>query len=179
MSKKFHTFAAIDFETANNSHDSACAVGVVIASKGKIVKTIYKLIKPPDSYFIHTDTHGITWDHVKNEETFDKVWEDIEKEIKDVEFLAAHNAKFDEKVLDACCKRYKLTNLNIPFVCTMNIAKTSWGMKTTNLKYVCKRLGIKFQHHYALDDAKACAQIVIKDQLRRDWPLPPPLRNEE
>ena len=173
MSKEFHTFAAIDFETANNSYDSACAVGVVIASNGKIVKTIYRLIKPPDSYFIYTDTHGITWDDVKNEETFDKVWEDLEKEIKDVKFLAAHNAHvFDKKVLDACCKRYKLANLNIPFVCTMNIAKTSWGMKPTNLKYVCRYLGIKLnQHHHALDDAKACAQIVIKDQLRRDWPI--------
>ena len=177
MSKEFHTFAAIDFETANNSHDSACAVGVVIASKGKIVKTIYRLIKPPDSYFSERNIsiHKITWNDVKNEETFDKVWEDIEKEIKDVKFLAAHNAHvFDEKVLDACCKRYKLANLNIPFICTMKLARSSWCIYPTTLSNVCECLGIKLnQHHYALDDAKACAQIVIKDQLDRDWPLPP------
>ena len=30
-------FAAIDFETANNARDSACAVGVVIVEDGRSV----------------------------------------------------------------------------------------------------------------------------------------------
>lgn len=165
------TFAAIDFETANNSRDSACSVGVVIASKGRIVKKIYRLIKPPDSYFKFTYIHNITWNDVKNEKTFDKVWRDLKKDIKDVEFLAAHYAVFDKSVLDACCNRYKLANLNIPFICTVDIARSSWGIYPTKLPNVCNHLGIKLNHHDALSDAEACARIVIADASRRAWPI--------
>lgn len=39
-------FAAIDFETANGKRTSVCSVGVVIVRNGKIVKKIYRLIRP-------------------------------------------------------------------------------------------------------------------------------------
>ena len=44
-------FAAIDFETANGKRTSVCSVGVVIVRNGKIVKKIYRLIRPcPNRY---------------------------------------------------------------------------------------------------------------------------------
>ena len=39
-------FVALDFETADNGRDSACAIGLVRVSGGEIVKRTYYLIKP-------------------------------------------------------------------------------------------------------------------------------------
>ena len=51
-------FAAIDFETANNARDSACAVGVVIVEGGRIVDRLHALIRPPSRQFLFTPIHG-------------------------------------------------------------------------------------------------------------------------
>jgi len=157
------TFAAIDFETANNSRDSACSVGIVIVSNGRIKKKISRLIKPPDSYFSERNIsiHGIRWSDVENEKTFDKVWRDLRKYIKGIEFFVAHNAGFDKSVLNSCCKAYKISNLNKPFSCTMRIARSTWSIYPTKLPDVCNYLDIELNHHDALSDAEACAQIFI------------------
>lgn len=44
-------FTAIDFETANASRDSACAIGLVTVKDGRIIDEYYKLIKPKYIYF--------------------------------------------------------------------------------------------------------------------------------
>ena len=53
-------FAAIDFETANGKRTSVCSVGVVIVRNGKIVKKIYRLIRPCPNYYTQwtTAVHG-------------------------------------------------------------------------------------------------------------------------
>jgi DNA polymerase III subunit epsilon len=77
------------------------------------------------------------------------------------DFLAAHNASFDSGVLQACCRRYGLAIPGLPFQCSMQIARRTWGIYPTKLSDVCRNLRIKFNHHEALSDATACAKIVI------------------
>jgi hypothetical protein len=43
---------AIDFETADRSADSACAIGMVSIDKNKITKKGYRLIRPPRRHFV-------------------------------------------------------------------------------------------------------------------------------
>ncbi len=155
------TFAAVDFETANYSRDSACAVGIVIVSEGKIVEKIHRLIRPPDSYFTFTHIHGLTWEDVMEEKTFDDVWPEINNQLKEVDFLAAHNAPFDKSVIKASCETYGLTNNLKPFVCTVKVARSHWDIYPTKLPNVCRYLDIELNHHEALSDAEACARIVI------------------
>lgn len=101
-------FAAIDFETANNARDSACALGVVIVEHGRMVDRLYELIHPPSREFLFTHIHGLSWDEVKGAQRFDAVWADLARELAGVAFLAAHNAPFDKGVLGACCATYQL-----------------------------------------------------------------------
>ena len=54
------TFTAIDFETANYSRDSACAVGVVVVTRRRIVERKRILIRPPSREFTFTWLHGLT-----------------------------------------------------------------------------------------------------------------------
>ena len=41
-----NTFAALDFETANQYRSSICSIGLVFVENNKIVDTYYQLIKP-------------------------------------------------------------------------------------------------------------------------------------
>jgi DNA polymerase-3 subunit epsilon len=154
-------FAAIDFETANYSRDSACAVGLVVVDRGRIVDRAYWLIRPPTREFIFTYIHGLTWQDVRNAPTFADLWPELRKRIGSVEFLAAHNAPFDSGVLISCCSTYRLAAVRQPFVCTMRVAREVWEIYPTRLPDVCARLRIPLRHHHADSDAEACARIVL------------------
>jgi DNA polymerase-3 subunit epsilon len=154
-------FAAIDFETASHGRDSACAMGVVIVERGRIVERLYELIRPPSRQFTFTYIHGLSWEDVKHAPSFDAVWTDIARELVGVEFLAAHNAPFDKGVLGACCATYEMPVPEQPFVCTVRLARAQWDIHPTKLPDVCRHLGIDLRHHQADSDAEACARIVI------------------
>lgn len=157
-------FAAIDFETANNERDSACALGVVVVERGRIVERLYELIQPPSREFLFSHIHGLTWDDVKRAQRFDAVWSAMVRELQGVDFLAAHNAPFDKGVLHACCETYGLEPPPQPFVCTVRLARAQWDLRPTKLPDVCRYLRIKLRHHQADSDAEACAKIVIAAQ---------------
>ena len=154
-------FVAIDFETADRFRDSACAVGMVRVESGKIVHKAQSLIKPPRKYFEFTYIHGITWDMVALEPNFQKLWSSLKNILNGVDFLAAHNASFDRSVLHACCQKSNIKPPSIPFQCTVSLARETWGLYPTKLPDVCRYLNIPLNHHEALSDAVACAEIVI------------------
>ena len=94
---------AIDFETADLSADSACAIGIVSIEKGKITKKGYRLIRPPRRHFIFSYIHGISWADVEAQPTFNEVWDHFASFWKNADYFLAHNAPFDRKVMTACC----------------------------------------------------------------------------
>jgi DNA polymerase III subunit epsilon len=155
-------FVAIDFETANYSPTSACAIGLVTVENGIILQQKHFLIRPPTREFIFTDIHGITWRDVASEPNFSQLWPEISEILAGADFFAAHNAPFDRKVLQACCEYHQIPHPQQSFTCTVQLARKTWGIRPTNLPNVCVHLDIELEHHQALSDAHACAQIVIK-----------------
>ena len=155
------TFVAIDFETATARRDSACAVGFAAGCDGRIVLSRTYLIQPPAAQFTFTDLHGLDWEDVHDAPTFAELWPTLRAWIDAAAFIAAHNATFDRSVLHACCARYRLRPPRARFTCTVQLARTQWGIRPTKLPDVCRRLRIPLQHHDAGSDAVACARIVI------------------
>lgn len=155
------TFAAIDFETANYSPDSACALGIVVVSDGRIIDRANYLIRPPTRDFVFTYIHGLTWRDVRDAPTFADLWPELRRRLEPVRFLAAHNASFDRNVLLATCGKYGLPGVRHPFECTMRIAREVWRIYPTRLPDVCRRLRIPLRHHEAGSDALACARIIL------------------
>jgi DNA polymerase-3 subunit epsilon len=154
-------FVAIDFETADHGADSACAVGLVRVEGLKVVAQETVLIRPPRRHIIFTYIHGITWDMVANSPLFGEVWPRLAPLLEGAKFLAAHNAPFDRRVLETCCVAAKLGVPEMPFICTVQLARRRWGLTPNDLPSVCRRLGIGLLHHNAGSDAEACARIVI------------------
>jgi DNA polymerase-3 subunit epsilon len=157
------TFVAIDFETADPEPDSACAIGLVRVEAGQIVRREVALIRPPRSRVAFSHIHGITWEKVRDAPTFARVWPSLVPVLDGADHLVAHNASFDRRVMEACCRTGGLTPPGLPWVCTLTLAKKKWPKPHRNgLVDVCVRLGIPMTaHHEALADAEACAKVLI------------------
>jgi len=158
------SFVAIDFETANNSPDSACAVGVALVRDGTISRSFQRLIRPPTTCFSEWNfrIHGIHWSHVQDEADFAHVWASILPEIGNAAFFAAHNAGFDQRVLAACCELYGIEPPDKDFVCTIEVASSMWGLESYKLSRVCQFLSIPLVHHNPQSDAEGSATILLK-----------------
>jgi DNA polymerase III subunit epsilon len=154
-------FTAIDFETATYGGESACALGLVRVEQGQIVGRDYFKIRPPSHEFRFTHIHGLTWADVEQEPDFGGVWPRMSAFFTDVDFIAAHNSGFDAGVLAACCARHGLSFPNLPFVCTVRLARQMWQLRPARLPDVCRYLSIPLRHHAADSDSEACARIVI------------------
>lgn len=156
-----NTYIAIDFETANHNHASACAIGYLIVKDGKVHKKEAHLIKPQplqfDPSFIKI--HNIQPQDVKHAPTFGKLWRKLAP-IFSGQTLIAHNAGFDMSVLRKSLDQYNIPYPEINYYCTLTIAKRVWpDLENYQLPTIAKFMGVKLNHHDALSDAGMCAQI--------------------
>ncbi|MHC4839453.1 MAG: 3'-5' exonuclease [Planctomycetota bacterium] len=154
-------FVAIDFETADHGADSACAVGLIRVDNGRISRRVRQFIKPPRDVMIFTHIHGITMDYLEDKPSFKQAWPILTEVLEGVNFLVAHNAGFDRGVLRACCASAGLEMPDFPWVCTVQQARKTLGIRPAKLDNVASVMGLKLDHHEALSDAEACARIAM------------------
>lgn len=150
---------AIDFETADSGRDSACAVGAVLVENGRIADSFYRLIRPPRPRVMFTEIHGLRWADVMNEPCFGDLWPMLAPLATAADLFAAHNASFDRGVLVGCCETYGIEAPAQPWLCTVKLSRALWDIRPTRLPNVCAHFGIPLDHHNALSDALACAEI--------------------
>ena len=158
MEKK-EAFVAIDFEHLTQNHETACAVGMVKVIRSVIVQEFYSLIKPaPDERaVINTRIHGITEEMCADAPTFAELLPWMEK-FADGLPLVAHN-NTEKTVLEKACRFYGLTESPLyqpELIDTYKITGKS-------LSASCEEYGIELkEHHNALEDARACAELYLK-----------------
>lgn len=154
---------AIDFETANSRADSACQLAAVVVRDSQIVSEHSWLIRPPRMYFSPRNIaiHGIRPEDVDQAPTMEQVWSEL-CEIFDGQILVAHNARFDIGVLVASLSAFDVACPALQFTCTRMLARAAWpGRPGYGLKPLGDWLGVEFQHHDALEDARCCAHIAL------------------
>ena len=155
-------FITIDFETANSSRDSVCAIGLAKYENGVLVETLETLIDPED-YFdeYNIKIHGINEETVVGAPTFSVYYPTLKKFIEN-EILIAHYASFDMSVLRYVCEKYNLEYITFDYSCTYQLAKKIVPDEINyKLNSLAKKYGIKFKHHNALEDAKACGDVLL------------------
>lgn len=154
---------AIDFETANSRADSACQLAAVVVRDSQIVSEHSWLIRPPRMYFSPRNIaiHGIRPQDVLQAPTIEQVWCELAA-IVDGQILVAHNARFDIGVLVASLGAFDVACPALQFTCTRMLARAAWpGRSGYGLKPLGNWLGVEFQHHDALEDARCCAHIAL------------------
>lgn len=158
-------FTAIDFETANGSPASPCAVGMVRVRDGKISKNLAFLIQPPvPNDWFHAGNikvHGIRPSDVDGAATASEaialmlafIGEDV---------LIAHNAPFDMGVLRSTAAHIGVELPQLNYACSLAISRKTYNLESYRLNSVAYAIGHEeFDHHDALADSDACARIIL------------------
>lgn len=159
-------FIAMDFETANYQMNSACSLALVMVQNSKIVGEYYTLINPQTTFRPQNiRIHGITPAMVTTAPKFSEMWTEIAHYFLPQRLIVAHNAPFDCGVLKACLTT---AELSLPQFLSIDTVKTSkkffpqWPSHRLNV--CCQELGIALDHHHdALEDSRACANILLKE----------------
>jgi len=158
-------FTAIDFETANKSPASPCAVGLVRVRNGVITETLALLIRPPhpNDWFseFNIKVHGIhPSDVIDAPEWVEALPMMLDFIGSDV--LIAHNAPFDMGVLRDSAALVHAALPALTYSCSLSMARRSYNLESYRLNAVAYAIGHEeFNHHDALADSDACARIVI------------------
>ena len=168
------TAVALDFETSDTYPDSACALGMARIEGGRITDTLYTLICPPRPRVCFTEIHGLTWSMLRDSPCFADLWPDFSAFMSGADYLVAHNASFDRRVLRGCCRAADIATPDIPFLCTVSGSRRGFRLRRNRLNDVCAHLGIALDHHKADSDALACAKIYL--HLRRMGLAPDQMR---
>lgn len=163
-------FTAIDFETANSSSASACAVGLVRVRGGRVVAAQDWFIRPPqghDRFFdVNVGIHGIRPADVAGAPTWSEQLPALRGFIGD-DVLVAHNAGFDMAVLRRACEATGDAPPPARYLCSVQVARKTYNLPSYRLPLAAAAAGfMDFAHHDAGADALACAHIIL-DAARR------------
>ncbi len=183
-------FVAIDFETANASRASACAVGVAVVEGGVVTAREDWLIRPPGRAggFDRRNIaiHGVT---AADCAARGISWEETEQRLGTLtagRVAVAHNAAFDRSVWAAANAESGIRASTAAFCCTVDLSRRAFPHLHTELPNyklhtVAEALDLPpFRHHDAGADALTAALIVIelarrgrRAELPHLWPMGP------
>ncbi len=157
-------FCAIDVETANRRVSSICQVGIVQVSEG-LVETRFSTLVDPEEGFnsFNVRLHGIGPGSIGGAPSFDDIFAEV-FDLLDGKVLVSHTF-YDRNAMDGAARRYGLPILPVTWLDSVAIARRAWperrGNRGYNLANLAADLGISFQHHDALEDARAAAGVVL------------------
>lgn len=156
-------FVAIDVETANADMASICAVGMARFSNGEVAEEFYSLVDPQD-YFaqMNVSIHGITEQAVAGAPTFSEVSKEIERLMGGS--VAVTHTHFDRVATHQASARWAITPPTCTWLDSACVVRRAWAdcaQRGYGLAAVAKKIGYKFQHHHALEDAKAAGHVLL------------------
>ncbi|NCB34182.1 MAG: hypothetical protein EOM64_09980 [Erysipelotrichia bacterium] len=156
--------AAIDFETANASPASVCAVGIAVMEEGCVEEKYYSLIRPEEDVFYfspwNTKIHGIHSRDVLDAPDFTDVYHAISEYLTSG-LVVAHNASFDMGCLRAACISCGIEIPPVQYFDTVELSRRVFPeMPHHRLDDMCTKLNIELNHHHAGSDAYGCLMIV-------------------
>ena len=157
-------FTAIDFETANEQRASACAVGVVRFRNGVLVESFETLLRPREVRvdWRNQQVHGIAVEQLRHAPTLADVWPQLLPYLHQ-QPVVAHNSAFDVSVLEYSCRDFGVPIPAFHSLCSVKMAKVAWPhLERHKLDHVAGYFGIPLNHHDALSDARACAEITVR-----------------
>ncbi|AYF54806.1 PolC-type DNA polymerase III [Clostridium botulinum C] len=159
-----NTFVVFDLETTgfSSEYDKIIEIGAVKIKNGNIIDSFSTFVNPEIKIpYNITELTSITNDDVKNADTIDNVLPKFMEFCKD-SVLVAHNANFDMSFIRKNCNDLSI-DINYTVMDTVPLAKFLFPeLKRYKLNTIAKHLGVSLEnHHRAVDDAKATADILL------------------
>lgn len=156
-------FAVVDLETTGGTAEVGriTEIGIVLLDDCAVVKTYSALVDPgmPIQPFVQNLT-GITDEMVRGKPQFASIAEEVAELLQDRIFVA-HNVQYDIKFMRTELRRACI-KIDPPRLCTVKISRRFFpGLPSYSLHKLTESLELpEFNHHRALDDAMAAAEIL-------------------
>ena len=162
-----HDFNCIDIATANNSWSSICQIGLVVVRSGQIADTWQRLVNPKvDFSSRNVAIHHITADRVRESPELPDIWDALRALTNDRPLVYHSHAWFDRHALTQAAEKHRLPRLDVEWVDSTRIVRNTWpdryGQRGFGLADLSRDFKIDFQHHDALEDARAAASITLE-----------------
>lgn len=156
-------FVAIDVETANADMASICSVGAVRFENGRVAEEWYSLVDPQD-YFdsINVSIHGIDQTMVRGAPTYAEASHTLHAMLQDA--VTVTHTHFDRVATHQASSRWAVAVPVCTWLDSARVARRAWAecaIRGYGLANVCRLIGYEFQHHNALEDAKAAGHIML------------------
>ena len=163
-------FVVFDIETTglNKDVNNIIEIGAVKVKNHEIIDRFSALINPeillPDKIISLT---GITDELLKDKPTIDEVLGDFLDFIEGT-VLVAHNAAFDVGFISVWAKRLYERSVDNTVLDTVELARTMYpDLNNHKLNTVAAHLEVSLEnHHRAVDDAAATAEIMLKSFVK-------------
>ena len=156
-------FVAIDVETANANMASICSIGVAAFENGALASEWYSLIDPDDFFDpVNVSIHGITEADVQGAPTFKDAAADVERFLGS-QVVVTHT-HFDRVAMHQAAGRWAIPTPSCTWLDSARVARRTWAECAKSgygLANVCKTIGYTFNHHNALEDAKAAGHVML------------------
>jgi DNA polymerase-3 subunit epsilon len=155
-------FVALDVETAN-SESAICQIGIAKFVNGILVEEWVSLINPEVEFgVIQTSIHKISENNVADKPKFYEVYEKLNYFLEGSVCVFHSGTGFDKNAIEKALDKYSLEPFNIKWIDSCKIARSVWPHESSHkLKVLCEKIGFEFKHHDALQDARACAQVLL------------------
>ena len=158
-------FVAIDFEKANDESASGCQIGLARVRNGAIVETFESIIRPPDNHLWlggwQLANLNITIEDIEAAPTMPELIDNIYSFIGQ-DYLVTHQASTDVSIFRRSLEAWGLEFPDLDVICSLNFSKSIIAERPHGLAALCERFGISLpRHHSAIDDAVACANLMI------------------
>lgn len=165
------SFVVFDIETTGLSKDknNITEIGAVKVKDGRVVDRWSSFVNPCEKIPPNiVELTGITDEMVAKAPKIDEILGDFLEFCKG-SVLVAHNANFDVGFIKTACRRYGMP-FEFTWLDTLQLARSLHPEYTNHkLNTLAKNLNVLLEnHHRAVDDAKATADIFIKllEELR-------------
>ena len=157
-------FWALDGETANTDLSSICQIGMVQYRNGELMDSWSSLVNP-GSYFdpYNVSIHGITETDVMGAPVFKDVFATLTERLSGA--VLVHHGHFDRTAFARCYDRFLLDPIDCAWLDNTKVVRRTWSefsQRGYGLKNLAKHFGIELDHHDALSDANAAAQIMLR-----------------
>ena len=156
-------FVALDVETANADMASICQIGIAQFKGGTLAQEWKTYVDPQDHFDgINVSIHGIDEDVVVGSPTFAMLADTLISRLSGR--IIVTDTAFDRVAVHQASTKHKTLPLSCTWLDTACVARRAWtefSRRGYGLASICASIGYNFEHHDALEDAKAAGTILI------------------
>ncbi|MDO6587554.1 exonuclease domain-containing protein [Salipiger sp. 1_MG-2023] len=156
-------FFALDVETANSDVGSICQLGVACVLDSGAILTWGCHVDPGTERFSNSWLHGITARHCLGAPRIGAVIDHLNPHLSGR--TVYQHSSFDQRAIRAASAALGRSEPDWGWQDSVKVARAAWpelkgngGHGLGNLKKV---LGLNFEHHDAIEDARAAAMVVL------------------